>query len=198
MAARRPSSPRPGGMLTSAITTDGRWARPLRSRSFASPAWATTSNPASVSRRAIPSRRSTSSSPMTTRSGSGMGLPYRATGVASLAGAEELAQRCAREIGFPYERACAGLAGLIGGRDVVVDRGENDARAPWQGRELPREGDPVSVGELDVEEDCRGHQPRGGLTRHRNAVGLADHAQAAGREQAARQLAEPRVVVDDE
>ena len=46
---------------------DGWCARPLPRRFSASPAWATTSNPASVSSRAVPSRNKTSSSPITTR-----------------------------------------------------------------------------------------------------------------------------------
>src|ERR1700759_2780327 len=67
MAARRPSSVWSGGICTSTIATSGRWAATLRRRSSASPAWATTSKPASDSRRLSPSRRSTWSSPTTTR-----------------------------------------------------------------------------------------------------------------------------------
>ena len=51
----------------SITATSGLWARTLRSRSSASPAWATTSKPASSSSRAAPSRRSTASSAITMR-----------------------------------------------------------------------------------------------------------------------------------
>src|ERR1700754_2772610 len=57
-------------MRTSTIATSGRWARTLRSRSSRSPAWPTTSKPDSSSRRAVPARSRTESSPMTTRRGS--------------------------------------------------------------------------------------------------------------------------------
>src|SRR5450755_1682671 len=143
-------------MLTSAITTEGWWARPLRNRSLASPACATTSNPASVSSRAIPSRSSTSSSPITTRSGSDIGQPYRATSTSCLSAAEELSERHVGEVGLIHERPSAGEPGLAGGGDVPVDGGENDPRAPRQRRELPRERDPVPIGQLDVEQDSRG------------------------------------------
>ena len=58
-AARRPSSVCVGGIRMSTIATSGLWARTLRSRSSASPAWATTSMPASSSSRATPSRSRT-------------------------------------------------------------------------------------------------------------------------------------------
>ncbi len=48
-AARRPSSVWVGGIRTSTIATSGLCAPTLRSRSSASPAWATTSSPASSS-----------------------------------------------------------------------------------------------------------------------------------------------------
>ena len=51
-----------GGIRMSTIATSGLWARTLRSSSSASPAWPTTSIPASSSRRAAPSRSSTESS----------------------------------------------------------------------------------------------------------------------------------------
>ena len=59
-----------GGIRTSTIATSGLCARTFRSRSSASPAWPTTSKPASSSSRAAPSRRSTASSAITTRMGS--------------------------------------------------------------------------------------------------------------------------------
>src|SRR5215218_8451505 len=69
-AACRPSSEWSGGMRTSISTTSGRCARTLRSRSSRSPAWPATSKPDSSSRRAVPARSRTESSPMTTRRGS--------------------------------------------------------------------------------------------------------------------------------
>ena len=56
-------------MRTSTIATSGLWALTLRSRSSASPAWPTTSIPASSSSRATPARSRTESSASTTRTG---------------------------------------------------------------------------------------------------------------------------------
>ena len=56
-----------GGMRMSMMATAGAYDRTLSSRSSAVPLWPTTSNPASSSRRAMPSRSSTESSARTTR-----------------------------------------------------------------------------------------------------------------------------------
>src|SRR5215212_1082952 len=67
-AASSPSSPLPGGMRTSTMTTSGWYERTLSSRLPASAARPTTSWPASWSSEAMPSRSSASSSATTTRS----------------------------------------------------------------------------------------------------------------------------------
>ena len=66
-AARRPSSVWVGGIRMSTIATSGRCSRTAASSSSAVQAWATTLNPASTSRRAMPSRSSTESSARTIR-----------------------------------------------------------------------------------------------------------------------------------
>ena len=58
--------------------------------------------------------------------------------------------------------------------------------------------DPVSIGQLDVEQNRRGLQLDGGRQPGRDAVGLADDGQAAGGEQPSGELPELRVVVDHE
>src|SRR5215217_1474991 len=68
MAARRPSSSRRGGIWTSITATSGRSASVRRIRSSALPVSAAISRPASSSSRPMPSRSSTSSSPITMRS----------------------------------------------------------------------------------------------------------------------------------
>jgi hypothetical protein len=66
------------------------------------------------------------------------------------------------------------------------------------GRELLREGDPVAVGQVDVEQQrvraCLGD----GGARLREARGLADDPVAAIRQQGRSALTESRVVVDDD
>ena len=76
--------------------------------------------------------------------------------------------------------------------------GENDPGVPGERHELAREGDSVSVGQLDVDQDRRRLQAGGSPHRPRDAVGLADDSHAAGGEQSPRQFAELRVVVHDE
>ena len=39
----------------------------------------------------------------------------------------------------------------MGGGDLAIDRGENDPGVPGERDELAREGDSVSVGQLDVD-----------------------------------------------
>jgi hypothetical protein len=64
-------------------------------------------------------------------------------------------------------------------------------------RECAREGDSVSIGQLDVDQDRRGLQAGGSRQRRRDAVGLPDDSQAASGQQPSSQLAELRVVVND-
>ena len=68
-AARSPSSVCVGGIRTSTSATSGRRSRTHASSASASPTWATTSTPFSVSRRVTPSRMSGASSAITTRMG---------------------------------------------------------------------------------------------------------------------------------
>ena len=103
-------------------------------------------------------------------------------GGCSLFAAEELRQPRIREVGFVHERACAGVSNLLAGGDLSVDRGEYDPRVPRQRREFTREGDPISIGQLDVDEHRRCLRASRGRERRRDAVSLSDHREAAGGE----------------
>jgi hypothetical protein len=70
----------------------------------------------------------------------------------------------------------------------------NDPRAPRERREVERE--PISVGQLDVDQERRG-LTAGGLGHRRcDAAGFADQTEATVGEQPSGQLAELRVVID--
>ena len=73
VTACRPSSLYPGGIRMSTIATSGLAASTSARSWSASPAWPTTSNPASLSRRAVPSLTSRESSAITSRSALGAG-----------------------------------------------------------------------------------------------------------------------------
>ena len=196
MAARRPSSPWPGGMLMSATSRSGRWARPLRRRSSASPASATTSKPAAVSTRAMPSRRSTSSSPTATRRGAIIGYEPTGAGPGWLLGGEPVSRAapvassdletnaCA-----PTRRACAEEP------SAACTEVTTTARAPRQGGQLAGELETVAVGQLDVDQRAVGLHPRGRRAGLGDRARLGDDHQAAGREHESRQPAERRVVI---
>src|SRR5947209_17727531 len=104
------------------------------------------SNPVSDSSLAIASRSRTSSSPITTRSGSDIGQPYRAIWASWSMAAEQLRERRVGEVSFVHERASTGVPRLLCGGDIPVDRSEDDPRAPGKRRELTRESDSVAVG----------------------------------------------------
>src|ERR1700759_462703 len=103
-----------------------------------------------MSSRAIPSRSRTSSSPITTRIGAAMLQPYRERWVSRLFAAEQLREGGIGEVGLDHERAGTGEPGLAGRGDVPIDRGENNAGAPRERRELARQREPVSVRPLDA------------------------------------------------
>ena len=185
MAATKPSSSCRGGIWTSMIATSGRCASVLRSRSSASPACATTSSPASVSSRAMPSRSRTSSSPMTTRStAQPPSISCRNAGLGSWSlGRKPLA---------PARRR-GGLR-----RGVGVGRDEDDARRPRHRPQPSRQRQAVAVGQPDIHE----RHIRAQLTRARDRLldgaGLADHRVAPRGQHPGRLVTERGVIVDDE
>src|SRR4051794_8235947 len=159
-AARSPSSTLPGGIWTSTTATSGRWPRERRRKSSASPVCANTSKPASSSRRLMPSRRRTSSSPITTRTASGTGQHYPPLRQ-PLIGRQQTAQRRVCQLGLVKKGECAAATHVIRAGGIWIDRGQDNARSPRQGRELLRERDSVSVREVDVDKgrlglDCLG------------------------------------------
>ena len=144
-AATRPSSSRRGGICTSTTATSGRWASALRSRSSASPACATTSHPASASSRTMPSRMSTSSSPITTRSGSGTRttVSWRRR-----SGATDQARAATRRAARPSGRSPTAPMPARGSavRGVGVRGDQHDARAPRQGESRCASANPSPSG----------------------------------------------------
>src|SRR3954462_1908008 len=155
-AARRPSSSLFGGIWTSTTATSGRWARARRRKSSALPVCATTSSPAPSRIRVIPSRRRTSSSPITTRTGIRPTLlPLTGTG-------EKRAQQAAGKVVLRDEADGADGPGILVGRRVRVARGDHHARRPRQRGGDAGEGDAVSVREADVDQRGLGPQARRG------------------------------------
>src|SRR6201994_3970649 len=157
-AARRPSSPWPGGIWMSTTATSGRYASVLRTRSTASPAWATTSNPASASNRAMPSRSRTSSSPITTRAGVDTASPYSYGGLRTttrLRHLVELQQSPQRRVGklvLRNEGGRAVAARFDAGGSVTISRDQHHGRPPGKRGEFIRAVDPLTIRQPDVGE----------------------------------------------
>src|SRR5689334_9222183 len=108
----------------------------------------------------MPSRRRTSSSPMTMRTAPDTQPPYPAGGWVSsrrrrnsLVAAEESHQRSVRELVLAEERAGTAATDIFRPGRVRVDRGEDDPRTPREGGERLGECDPVSVRQIDVDQD---------------------------------------------
>ena len=97
-----------------------------------------------------------------------------------------------------YERARAAAPDVIAGGGVRVDRGEYDTRLPGELHKLARKGDAIAVRKIDVDEGRCGLDLNCGRQRRRNAVSLADHRYANGREQASGQAPKRRIVVDNQ
>src|SRR4051794_7959123 len=194
IAARRPSSVRVGGIWMSTTATSGLWAPTLRRRSTASPAWPTTSKPASSSRRAMPSRKRAWSSPITIRTcgasrserySSGGGLPQRVHRRARQGLLRDEAERA----GAPQER---------GDLLVRVRRGEDDPRRRLLPGQRRGNREAVHIGKVHVEQHRVGME-RARCAQRRCAVArFADDRVAAILEQRPRELPESRMIVDHE
>src|SRR4051812_47887362 len=184
-AACNPSSVCVGGIRTSTIATSGLWARTFRRRSSLSPAWPTTSKPASPSRRTTPSRSSTESSAITTL-------------ISRPSLFDQGSYEFARQLAFRHEPA--GPAAADKGTEVraVAARCEHDLRVGLHAGEARRHVESVDVRQVHVEEHELGLELGGGLQAGRAALGLPDHLEALGLEQQARARTEGGVVVHDQ
>ncbi len=151
----------------------------------ASPAWATTSKPASPSNRAMPSRRSTESSASTIRSGHGTGIRARIAAPDSSSLGMNPRTRLAVSRG-PY------VAGIPAG-------GQDDERRRAVHGELASD-----IEALDVRAGrCRAGRGRvGGFGRPRDRISPSaaspSDLEAVGSEEGARLHAEAGGVIDDE
>src|SRR5215203_6784734 len=194
IAARSPSSVLSGGMRMSTTATSGLWAPTLRRRSTASPAWPTTSKPASSNNRTMPSRRRAWSSPTTTRI-------YQASRFERYSSHTGIPERtdpgsCQRLLGDEPQRSRAPQQRAD--RFVDVGRGEDDPRRrllPGQRRSNRKA---VHVGQVHVEQHAVRMQVASGPQRRRPVARLADDRVAAILEQRPRELPESRMIVDYE
>ena len=181
-------------MRMSVTATSGLCARTLRSRSSASDACATTSKPASSSRRARPARSRTESSASTMR----MGTHSHARRTRATRRGEDAVQRRAADVVLGDEPARAAARGPRRIQRVVGARRDDDGGAVAVGGEVQRDREAVHVGQAHVE------QHDVGLQRQRRAeagaaVGrLADDLIAVRLEHRADDRAEGGVVVDDQ
>ena len=179
----------------SPTTTSGWWASALRSRSSASPACVTTSNPASASRRAMPSRISTSSSPTITRTGAGIRSRYPIV-LVPVRIRQQPPQRRVRQILLGDERAGPGRArtssapAASASLDVRRTRGRHGRADSSRASSMPSpSGNPTSTS------TAPGRSARAAARARGDALGLPHHRQPAGDEHPARQIPEHRVVV---
>src|SRR5256885_9560064 len=172
-------------MRTSTIATSGLCARTFRRRSSGSPAWATTSKPASSSRRTTPSRNRTESSAITTR-------------MAGASLVDEGGYELARQVALRHEPARAAAAHERPEVGAVAARGEHDDGGRLHAGEPRRDVEPIQVGKVHVEQHELGVQLGRRLQRGGPALGLADHVEPLGLEEQAGARAERRVVVHDQ
>src|SRR6478735_10201334 len=194
IAARSPSSVRVGGIWMSITATSGLWAPTFRRRSTASPACATTSKPASSSRRTMPSRSSAWSSPITTRTcGASRSERYSSDGDLPKGADRGARQRLLRNepqgAGAPQQRAHL---------FVRVRRGENDPRRRLLPCQRRSDREAVHVGQVHVEQ--HGVRPERACSAQgrRPVARFADDRVAAILEQRPRELPEPGMIVDYE
>src|SRR5262249_45979854 len=117
----------------------GLWARTLRSRSSASPACATTSQPPSSRSRTSPSRSSTESSATSTRSDPASAI-------------EQRAQALAREVGLRHEAARAACLDARLELAPVPARDQDHGRCPAGGDHPIGDLEAVDVGQVYVEQ----------------------------------------------
>src|ERR671930_2262206 len=96
----------------------------------------------------MPSRISTSSSPITIRSGA----DTEPTLSDALGRREQALERRVGKIVLWHESASAAGANLLWARRVGIGGGQHDAGAPRQRGELARERDPIAVGQADVDQ----------------------------------------------
>ena len=194
MAATRPSASRRGGICTSTIATSGRCASVLRSRSSASPACATTSSPAPVSMRAMPSRSSTSSSPIATR------RAPRRPGRSHDAQPPSMSCRSARSDNSslgknphaPARRAASALAPSASEEIRTTRGGQGSARNCCVSAKPSPSGSPMSTSAVS------GRSSAARVERLLDAAGLADHHMPPAGQHPRGEVAERGVVVDDE
>src|SRR5215208_2573845 len=219
LATRRTASVYVGGIRTSTTATSGLCAPTLRIRSSASPAWPTTSNPDSSSRRQRPSRSSTESSATTTRNwvmnADDMGFACQTLREPGFLGAarparrlaprlrqrysrQELLNPVARELRLRHESAGAGAGHERPEVRPVATRDEDHDRRVVGARQARGDVEAVDVGQLHVEQHHLGAESARLRDRLGAVGGLAHDVESLGFEEHARGSAKRRVVVDDE
>ena len=168
----------------------------LRRRSTASPAWPTTSKPASSSSRLRPLRKSSWSSPMTTR----MRSPTSASPRRPHRSAAPTARRSGSSPAPPWGRSRS--APERRSREPTRSSSSAEVRTTRGGGcsspSAAATAKPSMSGRWTSSSTASGRSRRHGGERGHAVVGLADDRIAALLEQRPRQLPEPGVVVDDE